>query len=600
VGDQGYLLGIDFGTSTTVAVVRWPDGRVRPVLVDGSPLFSSAVCVDDSGMLLTGRDAVHSGRANPAGFEPHPKRRIDDGTVLLRDREVPVPELIAAVLGRVVLELQRTVGRPPSRVVLTYPADWGNQRRGILLDAARRAGLGTPDLVAEPVAAAAYFCWTLGGRLPDGGALVVYDFGAGTFDASVVRRTGPRFAVLASEGRVDVGGLDIDAAIVGAVGTSFADTQAWQRLSQPTDDTDRRARWALWQDAQSGKEMLSRTSATQVHVPLVEREVPLVREELERLAGPIVQRTVHATGAALEAAGVAGGDLAAIFLVGGSSRIPLVATALHRAFGIAPTVTEQPQLVVAEGSLLAILGPAAAPTTAPIPAPTGPIRPGPARPPAWPPPPMPTSSPPLPMSSPPVPVTPVPRRRGTVKLVLAAVAAVLVLAAGVVGLAVWAGSRTQGGHPTTAGSSLGGWGDAQLRGFTQGWHVDANSQCGPTVRKPSDKWTYMVNCILTKFAANKYVQFFQFPTQQATDDYVHERDLTLKIKWAGTPPVPPYWTPAPVKYGEWEDLTNPSNLRRGILWTDPTGLLVGEYRFESNEPQYVGWGTIRDDWSQAR
>jgi actin-like ATPase involved in cell morphogenesis len=587
VGDQGYLLGIDFGTSTTVAVTRWPDGRVRPVLVDGSPLFNSAVCVDDTGALLTGRDAVHSGRSNPAGFEPHPKRRIDEGTVLLRDREVPVPELIAAVLGRVVLELRRTVGQPPSRVVLTYPADWGNLRRGILLDAARRAGLGTPELVAEPVAAAAYFCWTLGGRLPDNGALVVYDFGAGTFDASVVRRTGRGFEVLASEGRVDVGGLDIDAAVVGAVGASFAGTPAWQRLNQPTDDTDRRARWALWQDVQSGKEMLSRTSATQVHVPLVEREVPLVREELERLAGPIVQRTLHATGAALEAAGVAGGDLAAIFLVGGSSRIPLVATALHRTFGIAPTVTEQPQLVVAEGSLRAIVGPA----TAPVVAPTGPVRPGPARPPTL---------PPLPTSPLPVPVTPAPRRRGTAKFILAAVAAVVVLAAGVVGLAAWAGSRSQGGHPTTAASSRHGWGDAQLQTFTQGWHVDTQPQCGPMQAKPSDKWTDAVRCFTEPGNVNRTVVFLQFPTRQAAQDHVHERDLSLKIKWAGTPPVQPYWTPAPDKYGEWEDLTNKANLIRGVLWTDPTGLMVGEYMVESRNEQSISWEYVRDGWSKAR
>ena len=61
--DHGYALGIDYGTSNTVAVLRWPDGRVKPLLFDGSPLLPSAVFLDDAGDLLVGRDALHSGRS---------------------------------------------------------------------------------------------------------------------------------------------------------------------------------------------------------------------------------------------------------------------------------------------------------------------------------------------------------------------------------------------------------------------------------------------------------------------------------------------------------------------------------------------------------
>src|ERR1044071_9041601 len=96
-----HALGVDFGTSNTVAVARWPDGRARPILVDGSPLLPSAVYAEPDGQLIVGRDAVHSARIDPGRFEPNPKRRIDDGEVLLGDREVPVPELITAVLTRV-------------------------------------------------------------------------------------------------------------------------------------------------------------------------------------------------------------------------------------------------------------------------------------------------------------------------------------------------------------------------------------------------------------------------------------------------------------------------------------------------------------------
>ena len=86
---SGLRLAVDFGTSNTVAMLRWPDGRVRPLLFDGSPLLSSAVLLGVDGHLYTGRDAAHLGRANPERLEPNPKRRIDDHCVLLGDREVP-------------------------------------------------------------------------------------------------------------------------------------------------------------------------------------------------------------------------------------------------------------------------------------------------------------------------------------------------------------------------------------------------------------------------------------------------------------------------------------------------------------------------------
>jgi hypothetical protein len=94
----GIRLGVDFGTSNTVAVVRWSDGRSRPLLFDGSPAAAVGGLRGApgrgrhqaggpvAGAVVTGRDAVHSARLDPARFEPNPKRRIDDGTVLLGDR----------------------------------------------------------------------------------------------------------------------------------------------------------------------------------------------------------------------------------------------------------------------------------------------------------------------------------------------------------------------------------------------------------------------------------------------------------------------------------------------------------------------------------
>ncbi|MFC0530058.1 Hsp70 family protein [Phytohabitans kaempferiae] len=352
---SGHALGIDFGTSHTVAVVRWPDGRARPLLVDGSPLLPSAVYAEPGGDLIVGRDAVHSARLDPARFEPNPKRRIDDGTLLLGDREVPVGDLVTAVIARVAEEWDRTVGRVRPEITLTCPATWGATRRRLLADAAARAGFDGVRLVAEPVAAATYFAKVLGREVPIGSVVVVHDFGAGTFDASVVARKATGFEVLAVDGRDDIGGLDVDAAIVAHLEKTYAerDRAAWERLANPSTVEERRAKRQLWDDVRVAKERLSRSPSADLMLPLLDIDVHLTRVELEQLATPILDQTVRVTQGVMRWAKLPEGQVAGVFLVGGSSRMPLMATLLHRALGEAPEVIEQPELVVAEGSILA-------------------------------------------------------------------------------------------------------------------------------------------------------------------------------------------------------------------------------------------------------
>ncbi|MET7398281.1 Hsp70 family protein [Dactylosporangium sp. NPDC005572] len=388
----GHRLGIDFGTSNTVAALAGPDGRARPLLFDGSPLLVSAVFADGDADLLVGADAVRAAVGLPAGLEANPKRRIDDGTVWLGEREVPVGALIAAVLARVGAEAARVAGGRPDEVVLTHPAAWQRARLGILAEAAERAGLGTVRLVPEPVAAAAYFATVLDHRVRPGRAVVVYDLGAGTFDVSVVRpaSSGPGtsagpdgsigFEVVASAGLEDVGGLDLDAVVVRhARGVTGADAAAaWQRLDWPQTAADQLARQQLWSAARSVKEQLSRHPRGDLHVPLADRRVHLTRTEFEAAARAHLDRTTDLTRTVLQSAGVPPEDVAGVFLVGGSSRIPLAATLLHRALRIAPTVLDQPELVVAEGALHAPAKSVALPVAlAPAPPVAPPVAPAP-------------------------------------------------------------------------------------------------------------------------------------------------------------------------------------------------------------------------------
>lgn len=196
----GFRLGIDYGTSNTVAMLASSDGRRRPLLFNGSPLLSSMVYADVDGRLLTGTDAVRAARSHPARAEPSPKARIADGEIRLGDEDLPVTALIAATLRTVVREAERVTGEPLSTATVTYPAQWAMTRRDLLVEAAGRAGLSSPVLLPEPVASARYFASLESAQVGDGQSLVVYDLGAGTCDVAVVRRDGSGFEPLAIGG----------------------------------------------------------------------------------------------------------------------------------------------------------------------------------------------------------------------------------------------------------------------------------------------------------------------------------------------------------------------------------------------------------------
>src|SRR3954454_11166117 len=95
---QGYAMGVDLGTSNTVAVLRWPDGRTRPLLVDGQPILPSGVYSDTEERLHVGRDALRLAPPAPARYEPNPKRRVDEPEVTLGHRRHTPAELLGAVL----------------------------------------------------------------------------------------------------------------------------------------------------------------------------------------------------------------------------------------------------------------------------------------------------------------------------------------------------------------------------------------------------------------------------------------------------------------------------------------------------------------------
>nr|WP_246232445.1 Hsp70 family protein [Nakamurella aerolata] len=329
--------------------------ELRVVAFDGQRMMPSAVYFADDGSLATGREAERLARLAPERFEPNPKRRIDDVELLLGADVVAVQQAITAVLARVRTAAAAMLdGRPPARLHLTHPAQWGRRRRGVLRAAAADAGWTDPDelvLIPEPIAAATNFRALPGHELPEGDAVAVYDLGGGTFDAAVVQSTGSGLTVLAEGGLSDVGGVDFDQLIWERIGRDIAarDPGYWQAMAVPQTAADRRASRSLREDVRAGKETLSRAAQTEIPLPEPFSDLLLTRGELENLIRAALNRTVASLRRTVTESGA---EVSAIYLVGGSSRIPLVAKMIADRTALVPVTQEDPELAVAYGAAM--------------------------------------------------------------------------------------------------------------------------------------------------------------------------------------------------------------------------------------------------------
>jgi molecular chaperone DnaK (HSP70) len=403
-----WRLSIDFGTTSTAAAVSAGDSPGMLLqLEQDSNRMPSAVFLEEDGQLAAGRRAVNQAMQDPARFLPAPKREIGHRSVSLGPARLSPAQLIAAVLLRVLAEAFRQLGaRPPEALVLTRPAGWGPARTEVLTSALSQAAaslpahliaaglpeavaaaagsLPAPLLVPEPVAAAWHYAQNY--QLADDAALAIYDLGGGTFDTAVVaRRADAGFAVMAHDGLADLGGEDFDAALFQLAGTRLAASHPdrWQAILNPGGDhdawTDRRR---LLDNVQAAKEDLStktKVSCRLLNHPLAETLIR--RKELDEIIEPDLTRSMNKLAAILSRAAPAAAQLAGTYLVGGSSRIVLVATLMRNQLGIEPATLDDPKSVVALGGLIAAAHqprPTPPPPHPPAPPPRGPPAPPPA------------------------------------------------------------------------------------------------------------------------------------------------------------------------------------------------------------------------------
>jgi actin-like ATPase involved in cell morphogenesis len=389
-----YPLGVDVGTTYTAAAL-WRDGRVQTVpLGNRANAVPSVLFLRDDGTMLVGEPAARRGIGDPDRVAREFKRRMgDDIPILVGGQGFTAQQLTGRVLRWVVERVSELQGGPPQHVVLTHPASWGEFRRNLLLQAAAGAGLRDVGLLAEPVAAATWYAAQE--RVEPGSLIGIYDFGGGTFDASVVRKTDTGMELYGEAGGDDsIGGIDFDHAMFRHVCVS-AGVDLNEIMGDPTAAS---ALGQLFAAVVEAKEALSADLDVVVPVvlPGISQQVLITRAELEDLIRHQVAGTVGVFGQVVRRAGVDPVKLHTVLLVGGSSRIPLVRQQLAAELGIRVAVDAHPKYTVSLGAAVA-----AAPRVAGLPAPStmppGPVRPMPSVPrtPARPPQPPVVTRPPL-------------------------------------------------------------------------------------------------------------------------------------------------------------------------------------------------------------
>ena len=353
------VIGIDLGTSNTCIAVQ-EDGR--PVVIpnaEGARTTPSIVAFANDGSILVGEPARRQALINPTGTIttvkrlmgldansreftrlrdtlPYPIHADDTGGVAIegsaRDR-TPV-EISAMILKRVRASAEEYFGEDCVDAVITCPAYFDDAQRAATQDAGRLAGLNVLRVINEPTAAALAYS-----RKQDkAGTILIYDWGGGTFDCTILDCGEGVVQVRSTRGDAHLGGIDIDRSLIGIM------RESWYRTHGTELGDDPLVAQRLSDAAEGAKIELSAVRDTDIMLPFLETteagpkhlEAHISRSRFERAIEPLVERTLICCRQALEDSGLEVTDIDEVLLVGGSTKIPMVADKLNEFFGKPP------------------------------------------------------------------------------------------------------------------------------------------------------------------------------------------------------------------------------------------------------------------------
>lgn len=346
------ILGIDLGTTNSAAAIMEAG---RPTVIPSAEgptmagkMFPSVVAFTKDGQLLVGEPAKRQATINPDGTIFEIKRKMGtDYKVSIFGKEYTPQQVSAFVLQKIKRDAETFLGGPVKKAVITVPAHFNDNQRQATKDAGEIAGLEVVRIINEPTAA----CLAFGlDKLGKEMKILVFSFGGGTHDVTLMDFGGGVFQVLATSGDTKTGGADIDNAVVGYLIEEF------KRKTGIDLSSDKMAMTRLKEAAEKAKIELSTLVTTDVDLPFIMQDKhlheTLTRARLEELALPIVQRISTPIKHVIEDAKLSLADINKIILIGGQTRMPLVRKFVQDTFGKAPEMGVDPMECVAVGAAI--------------------------------------------------------------------------------------------------------------------------------------------------------------------------------------------------------------------------------------------------------
>ena len=369
------VIGIDLGTTNScVAIMEGKDTRVIEN-AEGARTTPSMVAFTENGERLVGQSAKRQAVTNPnntlyavkrligrryddplvekdKGLVPYKIVRGDNGDawVEARGEKYSPSQISAFILGKMKETAEAYLGEKVTQAVITVPAYFNDAQRQATKDAGRIAGLEVLRIINEPTAAALAY----GMDKKQGGTIVVYDLGGGTFDVSVLELGDGVFEVKSTNGDTFLGGEDFDNRIIDYLADEFKREQGIDLRR------DKLALQRLKEAAEKAKIELSSAKETEINLPFITADasgpkhlvMKLTRAKLESLVDDLIQRTLEPCRAALKDAGVSAGEISEVILVGGMTRMPKVIETVKQFFGREPARNVNPDEVVAIGAAI--------------------------------------------------------------------------------------------------------------------------------------------------------------------------------------------------------------------------------------------------------
>ena len=331
------VVGIDLGTTNSAAAI-FEGGRATVMPSAEGPtmagkMFPSVVAFTKDGQLLVGESAKRQMTANPEGTILEIKRKMGtDYKVNIAGKEYTPQQISAFILQKIKKDTETFLGVPIRKAVITVPAHFNDNQRQATKDAGEIAGLDVQRIINEPTAA----CLAYGvDKLEKEMKILVFSFGGGTHDVTVMDFGKGVFQVLSTSGDTQIGGTDVDKAVTDDVLNEF------KRQTGIDLQNDKAAMARLKEAAEKAKIELSTMMTTDIDLPFIcsdasgpkHLHMTLTRAKIEALAQPIVQKTEKTIIKALEDAKLTPRDIDKIILIGGMTRMPYVQKFVEQIMG---------------------------------------------------------------------------------------------------------------------------------------------------------------------------------------------------------------------------------------------------------------------------